>query len=80
MQEQPFRGWLTDVRGFGKEVIASRVSECRRVEKSHSNLDAHYDTDEMERLIELLTYSKHDERRGEPPKHNIQTSSTSPPS
>ena len=50
------------------EYIANRVSQCRRVERQEGELDSHWQADGLEELLNLLTYSKEDERAGKPPR------------
>ena len=71
MQEQAFRKWLRDVKGLKETVVASRLSNCRRVEQHKGDLDAHWDTDGLSALLRQFEYSKEDQRSDRPPKHNI---------
>jgi hypothetical protein len=43
-----------------------KLSELRRVEAAYGDLDALYDTDELQSLIDTLTYGADDERRHAP--------------
>ena len=73
MQEQPFRAWLTDVREQAEGSIATRVADCRLVERHEGDLDAHWDADGLRELLDRLTYSREDERNSRAPKHNVPT-------
>jgi hypothetical protein len=69
MQENSFRLWLLTSRGIG--TVASRLSNCRVVEKWEGSLDEHYSHDNLESLLDRLTYTKDDERLNRPARHNI---------
>ena len=63
MQEAPFRVWLKVEKGLKTGTVGSRISNCRRVERHEGDLDAHYDSDELNGLMQRL-------RPGEP-EHRI---------
>ena len=69
MQENSFRLWLLNNRGIG--TVASRLSNCRVVEKWEGSLDEHYSHDNLESLLDRLTYTKDDERLNRPARHKI---------
>ena len=69
MQENSFRLWLLTNRGIG--TVASRLSNCRVVEKWEGSLDEHYSHDNLESLLDRLTYAKDDERLNRPARHKI---------
>ncbi len=71
MQEQAFRMWLRQARGLKKAVVASRVSNCRRVEQHKGDLDTHWNRDRLVALLDQFDYSKKDQRNGTPPRHGI---------
>ena len=73
MQEQPFSAWLRDVRQQAESSVATRVSDCRLVERHEGDLDAHWKADGLRGLLDRLTYSREDERRGRSPEHNVPT-------
>ena len=73
MQEQPFRAWLRDVREQVEGSIATRVADCRLVERHEGDLDGHWSADGLRKLLDRLTYSREDERNSTPPKHNVPT-------
>ena len=54
MKETPFRVWLKVERGLGAGTVGSRLSNCRRVERHEGDLDAHYDCDELDGLLQRL--------------------------
>ena len=73
MQEQPFRTWLREVRQLGEAAVGNAVARCKRVERDEElDLDSLWDADGFEALLARLTFTKDEERRGEPPKHQIQ--------
>ena len=61
MQEARFKDWLE--RGRSAETVASRISNCRRVERYEGDLDARYDADGLAGLTDRLNPSD--------PKHKI---------
>ena len=71
MQEARFEVWLDVRRGLKTRTVGSRISNCRRVEAFEGNLDDQYDADGLAGLIERLTYSREDARRGRNPKHKL---------
>ena len=54
MREGPFEGWLKVVRGLRDGTVGSRISNCRRVERYEGDLDAHYDSDGLDGLLQRL--------------------------
>ena len=71
MLKDEFTRYLREARGFGKNVVATQLARCRRLEKYQGDLDAHFDHDGMDDLIGDLTYTAEDKRRGAPPKHRV---------
>ena len=67
MNEGRFEHWLRTKKDYQESTINSRISNCKRVEKYEGNLDNHFETDELEGLIEDLTYSREDKRQ----KHKV---------
>ena len=54
MKEAAFRVWLKVERGLSTGTVGSRISNCRRVEGHEGDLDAHYDSDELDGLLQRL--------------------------
>ena len=54
MKEAPFRVWLKGEKGLSAGTVGSRISNCRRVERHEGDLDAHYDSDELNGLMQRL--------------------------
>ena len=54
MKEVPFRLWLKVERGLSAGTVSSRISNCRRVERHECDLDAHYDSDKLDGLLQRL--------------------------
>ncbi len=50
---------------------ASRVSNCRTVERYEGDLDLHFERDGLESLLQRLKYSKEEARAGRPLRHGI---------
>ena len=70
MQAGQFETWLR-ARGLSSRTIDSRLSTCRRLEHHAGDLDEHFDSDGMSRLLAALAYSTDDERRGASPRHQV---------
>jgi hypothetical protein len=77
MKVDAFRNWLSnkprsvDGATLDARTIASRLSNCRTVERYEGDLDEHYDKDQLQSLLDGLKYSKHDERSNSPARHRI---------
>ena len=54
MKEAPFRVWLKAERGLSAGTVGSRIRNCPRVERHEGDLDAHYDSDELDSLAQRL--------------------------
>ena len=54
MKAAPFRVWLKGERGLSAGTVGSLISNCRRVERHEGDLDAHYDSDELDGLLQHL--------------------------
>lgn len=71
MHRRRFETWLHTVWGLDAGTVASRISNCERVEKFEGDLDDQFDADGLRRLMERLTYSTEDKRFRRNPKHNV---------
>ena len=71
MQEGLFERWLLAIRGLSHATVASRLSNCRRLETYEGDLDKHFEKDGMKGLLARLTYSMYDQRRSLPPRHRV---------
>ncbi|MFL5343456.1 MAG: hypothetical protein ACJ8AT_01615 [Hyalangium sp.] len=77
MNEAAFLRWLAEtyvtVRGarMNLRAQASRVSNCRTVERHEGDLDVHFERDGMESLLQRLKYSKKEAQAGRPLRHRI---------
>lgn len=60
-----YRDWLHR-QGYGDGTIVAQLHRVGRVEEHYGDLDGHYERDGLRNLIEMLSYSKEDERRGRP--------------
>ena len=60
-----YRTWLGQ-QNYQPKTIRNYVTEARRVEKYHGDLDGHYTTDRMASLFETLRYSIYDEGHHRP--------------
>ena len=74
MRENEFNTWLVN-RHLNKNVVSSRLSNCRRVERYEKpDLDVQFDKDGLAGLIGRLEYSREDESQGRPVRHSIPIS------
>ena len=73
MQDVRFGVWLVRERErpLKPSTVGSRIANCRRVEAYEGDLDAMYDADHLDGMIERLTYSREDVRYGRRPKHGV---------
>lgn len=55
--------WLRR-EGYGEGTVANQIARVCRVEAHHGDVDAAYETDRCRSLLDTLTYSTEDERRG----------------
>ena len=71
MRKDEFARYLREVRGHGETTVQSRLANCARLEEYEGDLDALFDRDRMEDLIDRLAYSAEDERQGLQPRHKV---------
>lgn len=60
---EAFAKWLRDL-GHPETSVRDYCAEARRVEVHYGDLDRAYDHDHLQALLNLLTYTRDDERRG----------------
>ena len=60
-----YKDWLHG-EGYGAGTIVAQLHRVGRVEEHYGDLDAHFEQDDLRSLIETLSYSTEDERRGLP--------------
>jgi len=65
MKEAAYRVWL-ERQHLQENTINAQMYRASRVEQYCGNLDEHYSKDRMAGLVQMLTYSSDDERRGRP--------------
>jgi endonuclease len=65
MKKEGYRQWL-ETQKYQANTISAQLFRAARVEECHGDLDKHYAQDQMMGLIELLRYSKDDERHNHP--------------
>lgn len=71
MNAEGFKTWLL-ASGLKKSTAEDRVANCATVEREQRvDLDACYAKDRCEQLLDLLTYSRDDQRRNNRPRHRI---------
>lgn len=61
MRKELYRKWLEE-RKYDQGTINAQIYRASRVEEYHGDLDEHFSKDGMSGLLELLSYSKSDER------------------
>jgi len=71
MRTDKFKKWLLEERALNFRSAQSRISNCRTVERTYSDLDKQFLKDKGQSLMELLTYSTKDQRNRLPAKHSI---------
>jgi len=67
-----YRRWLAD-QGYTEKTISSRISDAQKVERLYGALDDLISAGGYDALIEELSYSTEDERRGRANPCRIQT-------
>jgi hypothetical protein len=60
-----YKDWLHR-QGYGDGTIVAQLHRVGRVEEHYGDLDAHFERDGLASVLEALTYSTEDERRGRP--------------
>lgn len=78
MRENEFRDWL--LHGYitrsgqqmNKSTIQSRIGNCKTIEMYEGDLDDHFRKDKCKSLKNKLRYTKNDEAKGTPSRHNIE--------
>ena len=65
MKEAAYRQWLQRQQ-LQENTITAQMYRAGRVDEYCGSLDEHYAKDKMTTLIQLLTYSAEDDRRGRP--------------
>lgn len=71
MNTKLFVKWLVEVRGLKQKVAENRVSNCNTIEKLYGDLEEHYYLDNCITLLDLIKYTKKDEKENRPPNHII---------
>jgi hypothetical protein len=65
MKEAAYRVWL-ERQHLQENTVNAQTYRASRVEQYCGSLDEHYSNDRMAGLVQMLTYSSDDERRGRP--------------
>lgn len=73
MREKEFVSWLTQ-NGMKDNSAGSRLKNCLRICKYEGDLDVHYERDRCRELMSRLKYSRDDEFRDLPTRHNVPIS------
>ncbi len=73
MREKEFVSWLTQ-NGMKDNSAGSRLKSCLRICEYEGDLDVHYERDRCRELMSRLKYSRDDEFRDLPTRHNVPIS------
>lgn len=65
MRVDEFRAWL-EAAGQAQEGIATRLANCKAVERWHGDLDTAFDRDRCATLLSQLAYTAQDKASGKP--------------
>ena len=60
-----YKNWL-EQQGYAPGTVQTQMHRAGRVEECYGNLDEHYDSDQLRRVIDELNYSTDDERKNKP--------------
>ena len=60
-----YKNWL-EQQGYATGTVQTQMHRAGRVEECYGNLDEHYDSDQLRRVIDELNYSTDDERKNKP--------------
>ena len=63
--ENFYKNWL-EQQGYATGTVQAQMHRAGRVEECYGNLDEHYDSDQLRRVIDDLKYSTDDERKNKP--------------
>jgi hypothetical protein len=65
MKKQAYKDWL-ELQKYQPNTISAQMHRAGRVDELYGDLDAQFETDKLESVIEALKYSKDDERQKRP--------------
>lgn len=77
MRDDDFAEWLAETHRtrhggrLGARPRSDARSRCRRIEKYEGSLDKYFALDRMKGLLDVLTYSRSDERSGVSARHRV---------
>ena len=60
MRDTEYREWL-DTQELAQSSVGTKLSDARRVDQAHGDLDEHYRNDRMASLLQTFAYSRADE-------------------
>lgn len=64
MNEEGLRHWLGE--NYRLNTVQTKMSEARQLDRAYGDLDAHYDADRLEAVMETLRYSASDKAESRP--------------
>lgn len=70
MRKELYRKWLEEKK-YDQGTINAQIYRASRVEENHGDLDDHFSRDGMSGLLEILSYTKNDERNKRENPSNI---------
>lgn len=65
MRDDEYRAWL-ETQELAPRSIGTKMSDARRVDQAHGDLDAHYRDDQMASLLATFAYTSADAASGRP--------------
>ena len=65
MRDNEYRAWL-ETQELAPRSIGTKMSDARRVDQAHGDLDAHYRDDQMASLLATFAYTSADAASGRP--------------
>lgn len=71
MRIEEFKEWLAEIYPETPSTVSNRISNCKKVENYHGDLDKHYEQNGCNALMDELSYSVMDERENKPSKHLV---------
>lgn len=70
MNDEGFRRWLA--HNYQPNTVSTKMSEARQLDRAYGDLDAHYDADHLDAIMETLRYSASDKAQGRPNPSKVQ--------
>ncbi|MDE6273252.1 MAG: hypothetical protein K2M31_09645 [Muribaculaceae bacterium] len=71
MTNPTFEEWMKEIMEYSDRTISSRSKNLKSISEIYGDLEDLYKDDNLQGLLEELTYSRHEQRNNQPPKHKI---------